>query len=193
MDALAFTAEMYGLQLDQLAAVLGVSVERARGVALRWRNLGLAESARLGPGPPWIWASRPGLGACGLRYTAVPPTLSRLAHIRAVTAVRLALQATTAYQRARAFWRSERRIRAGSRLGMRDHLPDGELHWPTEATLSWAGECWAIQAELTAVPRPKPLSPAGRPGTPGRSTSAPPPCCPSWSRPGTSLARSVRG
>ena len=149
IDALVFTAEMYGVQLDQLAVVLGVSVERARGVALRWRNLGLAESARLGPGPPWIWASRPGLGACGLRYTAVPPTLSRLAHIRAVTAVRLALQATTAYQRARAFWRSERRIRAGSRLGMRDHLPDGELYWPAGAALSWAGECWAIQAELT--------------------------------------------
>jgi hypothetical protein len=32
---------------------------------------------------------------------------------------------------------------------MRDHLPDGELHWPARAALSWAGECWAIQAELT--------------------------------------------
>ena len=30
IDALVFTAEMYGVQLDQLAAVLGVSVERAR-------------------------------------------------------------------------------------------------------------------------------------------------------------------
>ena len=48
IDALVFTAEMYGVQLDQLAAVLGVSVERARGVAVRWRGLGLAESARLG-------------------------------------------------------------------------------------------------------------------------------------------------
>ena len=149
IDALMFTAEMYGVQLDQLAVVLGVSVERARGVAVRWRNLGLAESARLGPGPPWIWATRPGLVACGLRYTAVPPAPSRLAHIRAVTAVRLALQATTAYQRARTSWRGERRIRAGSRLGMRDHLPDGELHWPAGAALSWDGECWAVQAELT--------------------------------------------
>ena len=31
----------------------------------------------------------------------------------------------------------------------RDHLPDGELHWPAGAALSWAGECWAVQAELT--------------------------------------------
>ena len=149
IDALVFTAEMYGVQLDQLAGVLGVSAERARAVAARWRNLGLAESARLGPGPPWVWATRPGLAACGLRYAAAPPALSRLAHIRAVAAVRLALQDTTAYQRSRAFWRGERRIRAGARIGVRDHPPDGELHWPDEAALSWAGECWAIEAELT--------------------------------------------
>jgi hypothetical protein len=149
IDALVFTAEMYGVQLDQLAAVLGVSAERARAVAARWRNLGLAESARLGPGPPWVWVTRPGLAACGLRYTAAPPALARLAHIRAVTAIRLALQATTAYQRARAFWRGERKLRTGGRIGLRDHLPDGELHWPDKAAVSWAGECWAIEAELT--------------------------------------------
>src|SRR6185312_4956811 len=80
IDALVFTAEMYGVQLDQLAAVLGVSV---------------------------------------------------------------------AYQRARPFWRGERRIRAAVRASLRDHLPDGELHWPAGAALSWAGECWAVQAELT--------------------------------------------
>lgn len=148
IDALVFTAEMYGVQLDQLAVVLGVSVERARGVAVRWQSLGLAESARLGPGPPWVWTTRPGMSACGLGYTAGPPPLSRLAHIRAVTAVRLALQATTAYRRSRASWRGERRIRAAVRVGLRDHLPDGELHWPAGAALSWAGECWAIQAEL---------------------------------------------
>jgi hypothetical protein len=154
IDALVFTAEMYGVQLDQLAAVLGVSVERARGVAVRWRGLGLVESARLGPGPPWVWATRPGMAACGLGYTAGPPPLSRLAHVRAVTAVRLALQGTTAYQRARPFWRGERRIRAAVRASPRDHLPDGELHWPARAALSWAGECWAVQAELTPAALP---------------------------------------
>jgi len=149
IDALVFTAEMYGVQLDQLAAVLEVPVERARGVAARWRSLGLAESARLGPGPPWVWGHPARDAACGLGYPAGPPPLSRLAHIRAVTAVRLALQATTAYQRARAFWRGERRIRAAVRAGLRDHLPDGELHWSAGAAPSWADECWAIQAELT--------------------------------------------
>ena len=149
IDALVFVAEMYGVQLDQLAAVLGVRPERARGVAARWRDLGYAESARLGPGSPWVWATRQGLAACGLRYTATPPALSRLAHIRAVTSARLALQATAGYRQARAYWRGERRLRAGCRVGVRDHLPDGEVHWPDEAGLPWAGECWAVEAELT--------------------------------------------
>jgi hypothetical protein len=60
-----------------------------------------------------------------------------------------ALQATTVYQRAAASWRGERRMRADSRVGMREHLPAGELHWPCRASLSWAGECWAIETELT--------------------------------------------
>ncbi|MGH3275382.1 MAG: hypothetical protein ACRDNZ_13805, partial [Streptosporangiaceae bacterium] len=43
--------------------------------------------------------------------------------------------------------------------GLRDHLPDAEVHWPdaapseavpsAEAVPAWAGECWAIEAELT--------------------------------------------
>jgi hypothetical protein len=149
IKSLVFVAEMYGVQLDQLAALLGVPTERARAIASRWRELSYAETARLGPGPPWIWVTRQGLAACGLRYTAVPPALSRLAHIRAVTSVRLALQATAGYREARAYWRGERRLRAGCRPGLRDHVPDGEVHWPDEAGVSWAGECWAIEAELT--------------------------------------------
>src|ERR1700691_3522876 len=88
---------MYGLQLDHLAAVLGVGEARARSVAARWRGQRYAESARLGPGGPWTWVTRAGLATCGLPYTAGPPALGRLAHIRAVTAVRLALEAAPAY------------------------------------------------------------------------------------------------
>ena len=108
---LLFVAEMYGVQLDQLAAVLDVSEQRARAIAARWRSRGHAESARLGPGPPWVWLTRAGLASCGLPYAQAPPALSRLAHIRAVIAVRLALESAPGYRAAGAYWRSERRLR----------------------------------------------------------------------------------
>ena len=149
ISGMLFTAEMYGVQLDLLAAVLGGTVPRARAAATRWRRLGYADSGRLGPGASWVWLTRAGLAACGLRYAPIPPALSRLAHIRAVTAVRLALAGTGTYQQAGAFWRSERRLRARGRPGLREHLPDGEVHWPDSAPVPWAGECWAIEAELT--------------------------------------------
>jgi hypothetical protein len=151
INGLLFAAEMYGVQLDQLAAVLDVSESRARAAAARWRARKHAESARLGPGTPWIWLTRAGLASCGLPYAQAPPALSRLAHIRAVIAVRLALESAQGYRAAGAYWRSERRLRArlGGRVGLREHLPDGEVHWPDDAPVPWAGECWAIEAELT--------------------------------------------
>ena len=146
-----FAAEMYGVQLDHLAAVLGVSEARARAVAARWRARGHAETARLGPGAPWTWLTRAGLTACGLPYASAPPALGRLAHIRAVVAVRLALESASGYAAGGGYWRSERRLRArlGGRIGLREHIPDGEVHWPDDAPVPWAGEGWAIEAELT--------------------------------------------
>jgi len=148
---LLFVADMYGVQADQLAAVLGVGEPRARAIASSWRRAGYAESARLGPGGPWTWLTRAGLAACGLPFPATIPALSRLAHLRAVTSVRLALEATSGYRAAGAFWRSERRLRArvGGRVGLREHIPDGEVHWPDGTQAGWAGECWAVEAELT--------------------------------------------
>jgi len=148
---LLFVADMYGVQLDQLAAVLGVGEPRARAITSSWRRARYAQSARLGPGGPWTWLTRAGLAACGLPFPATIPALSRLAHLRAVTAVRLALEATSGYRAAGAFWRSERRLRArvGGRVGLRQHLPDGEVHWPDGTQAAWAGECWAVEAELT--------------------------------------------
>jgi hypothetical protein len=151
LRGLLFAAEMYGLQADVLAALLGLREEAARRVVARWRRLGLAESARLGPGPAWMWLTRRGLTACGLRYQAAPPALSRLAHIRAVTVVRLALESAPSYRQADAYWRSERRMRArmGGRVGLREHLPDGEIHFPHGGHSPFADECWAVEAELT--------------------------------------------
>ena len=73
IDALLFAADMYAMQLDQLALVLGVSEARARAVALGWRRSGYADSARIGPGRPWVWLTRAGLAACGLPYAAAAP------------------------------------------------------------------------------------------------------------------------
>jgi hypothetical protein len=148
---LVFVAEMYGVQLDHLAAALGVSEPRARAVGAGWRARGYAESARLGPGGSWTWLTRAGLAACGLAYAPAPPALARLAHIRAVAAVRLALEAAPRYAAGGGYWRSERRLRSrmGGRVGGREHVPDAEVHWPDDAPVAWAGECWAIEAELT--------------------------------------------
>jgi hypothetical protein len=150
-SGLLFVADMYGLQLDQLGALLGLSARQVSALTARWTQRGLAESAILSPGPRWVWLTRTGLRECGLPYAAAPPALSRLAHIRAVTAVRLAFEQAPGYRAAGAHWRAERRLRSlmAGRLGSRDHLPDAELHWPDAAAVAWAGECWAIEAELT--------------------------------------------
>jgi hypothetical protein len=147
-DALVFAADMYGVQLDQLAALTG-GERPARAAAARWRELGYADSGRLGPGPTWVWVTRAGLAACGASYKPAQPALSRLAHIRAVTAARLALEATSGYRAEGAFWRCERRIRSRHGVGLRQHLPDAEVHWPDGGAVGWAGECWAVEAELT--------------------------------------------
>jgi hypothetical protein len=149
---LSFVGDMYGVQLDQLATVLGATTRRTAAITTRWREQGWAESAGLGPGPRWVWLTRAGLRVCGLPYAATVPGLAQLAHLRAVTAVRLALESTTQYADGHGFWRSERALRAriGGRLRLREHLPDAEVHWPDGTPVPWAGECWAVEAELTA-------------------------------------------
>jgi hypothetical protein len=154
VNALVFTADMYGIQLDQLARLTG-GERSARATAARWRELGYVQTARLSTGPAWLWVTKAGLAACGLSYAPAQPALSRLAHIRAVAATRIALEATAGYQTANAFWRCERRIRSRHGVGLRQHLPDAEVHWPDEAcgadgaAIGWSGECWAVEAELT--------------------------------------------
>jgi hypothetical protein len=153
---LLLCGEMYGAPYDLLAGFMGVRADRLRGIVARWRRAGYADTGRLGPGPAWCWLTRTGLSVTGLDYTASRPALGRLAHIRAVLAVRLSLQGSDAYQDGHGWWRSERRIRAaiGGRVGTGGHVPDAEVSWPDLPASPYPGECWAIEAELT----PKPLT-----------------------------------
>jgi hypothetical protein len=122
---LLLCGEMYGAPYDLLAAFLGVRPDRLRGIVARWRHAGYAATGRLGPGPAWCWLTRPGLAVTGQRYAPAQPALARLAHIRAVLAIRLSLQDSPAFRDGRGWWRSERRIRAaaGGHVGG-GHVPD---------------------------------------------------------------------
>lgn len=151
---LVLCGDMYGAPYDLLAAALAVRPDRVRGIVARWRRAGYAVTGRLGPGPAWCWLTRSGLAVTGQRYAPARPAVGRLAHIRAVLAVRLSLEASAAYQNGRAWWRSERRIRAAIGGRVAGHVPDAELSWPDVPGSAYAGECWAVEAELT----PKPLA-----------------------------------
>jgi len=93
--------------------------------------------------------------ATGLGFPALRPSLGRLAHIRAVLAARLWLAAGPAWVEGKAWWHSERRLRADQpAAGRGGHVPDAEIHWPSIAGSPYAGQVWAIEVELT----PKPLA-----------------------------------
>lgn len=152
---LVLVGDMYGAPYDLLAAWLHVRPDRLRGIAARWRTAGLAQTGRLGAGPAWCWLTRTGLRATGQEYAPARPAAGRLNHIRAVLAVRLALEASAVYQQGQAWWRPERRIRAaigGRAAGL--HVPDAEVSWPDVPASAYPGETWAVEAELT----PKPLA-----------------------------------
>jgi len=155
IDGLLLCAEHFGAPYDLLAAALGAQPARLRGIVARWRRAGFAATGRLCPGPAWCWLTPAGMNAAGLGYPATRPALARLAHIRAVLAARLWLSASPGWANGRAWWHSERRLRADLPAAGRDgHFPDAEVHWPSIAASPYAGQVWAIEVELT----PKPLA-----------------------------------
>jgi hypothetical protein len=155
ITGLTLIADQYGAPVDLLAQALGVRPDQLRGIMARWRHAGWAATGNLGQGPAWCWPTPAGMRLLGFDYRARQPSVARLPHIRAVLAVRLWLQSGQAYQDRQAWWRSERRIRAstGGRVGI-THVPDAEIHWPSLDGSPYAGQIWAIEAELT----PKPLA-----------------------------------
>jgi len=146
IDGLLLVGEHYGAPADLLAAALRTQEARLPAITARWRRAGYAATGRLGPGPGWYWLTRDGMTATGLGFPAVRPSLGRLAHIRAVLAARLWLTAGPAWTDGRAWWHSERRLRAGQ--------PGAGRAGPSIAGSPYAGQVWAIEVELT----PKPLA-----------------------------------
>jgi hypothetical protein len=112
LDCLLLIADHYAAPYDLLAQALGTTPARMRAVTARWRAAGYAETGVLGPGPAWCWLTPAGMAACGHPWPARPPSLARLAHVRAVLSAWLWLQGNQAWRDGGAWWRSERRIRA---------------------------------------------------------------------------------
>ena len=146
---------MYGLQLDQLAVLLGRTDRQARAVVTRWARhgpgrigdprsrtaLGLAHQGRadglrcsVRSGPARTRATR--AHPRGHRDPAHPGSRTRLPRRRRTLA-----QRTSSACPAR---RAARRARSPARR--RGALARGSRGRPPPA---WAGECWAIEAELT--------------------------------------------
>jgi hypothetical protein len=155
IDGLLLVGEHYGAPADLLAVALRVEEARLPAITARWRRAGYAATGRLGPGPAWYWLTRDGMTDTGLGFPARRPSLGRLAHIRAVLAARLWLATGPAWADGRAWWHSERRLRADHpAAGRAGHVPDAEIHWPSLPGSPYAGQIWAIEVELT----PKPLA-----------------------------------
>jgi len=148
---LVLAGDMYGAPYDLLGTALAARPDRVRAITSRWRRAGLAKTGRIGPGPGWCWLTPAGMRAAALRFPARRPPLARLAHIRAVLAVRIALEAGMPFTAGSAWWRSERRIRSAAARPGAGHIPDAEVCWPDLAASPYPGECWAIEAELLAV------------------------------------------
>ena len=106
IDGLLLCGEHGGAPSDLLALALRVQPGRLPAITARWRRAGYAATGRLGPGPGWCWLTRDGMTATGLGYPATRPALGRLAHLRAILAARLWLQAAPAWQQGQAWWHS---------------------------------------------------------------------------------------
>jgi hypothetical protein len=152
IDGLLLCGEHYGAPYDLLAAALRVNPERLPAIVARWRRAGYAATGRFGPGPAWCWLTRDGMTATGRVAGNPSPALARLAHIRAVLAVRIWLANGQAWHDCRAWWHSERRLRAVRSPYGTGHVADAEIHWPSLEHSPYAGQVWAIEVELTPKP-----------------------------------------
>lgn len=90
LELLRIVGEQYAVTLPQLARMMGCSSHAARWLRSRWERAGWACGRALLVGAPvFVWLTRRGQSLAGVEYSVWRPNAGRLAHIAAVTDVRL--------------------------------------------------------------------------------------------------------
>jgi hypothetical protein len=142
ITVLRWISEQFAVRTDVIRWLLGgdrpLSEGRTRQVIDRWRRAGLVNQQRFFLGAePVVWPTREGLRLVLDGYRARTPALSMLAHIHAVSIVRLGLErrgAVTGWVPERALFRT--------RSSPDIHVADGEYTDPE-------GRRTAVEIELT--------------------------------------------
>ena len=110
--------------MPQLARLMGRSLHAARWLRSRWERAGWAQGRAVLLGQPvFVWLTRRGQRLAGSEYSLWRPNAGALAHIAAVTEVRL----WVAQRHPRAAWVCERELAREAHLTgtSGQHRPDG--------------------------------------------------------------------
>jgi hypothetical protein len=157
LDLLRAVGEQYAVTLPQLARMMGASSHAARWLRSRWERAGWARGRALLVGEPvFVWLTRRGQSLAGIDYAVWRPNAGMLAHIAAVTDVRLHVLD----RHPGATWVCERELHrelVTQPGGRRRHRPDGlvvidgsEVAVEVELTLKRRARIEQIMAELVA-------------------------------------------
>ena len=137
LDTLGWVGEQYAVRVDQLAAFLDCAPRTVQRLLGRLREQRLVEVRRVLVGEPaWVIPTVKGLRASGLSFGAWRPTLGLLAHVAAVTDVRLHVQSRSPESE----WVCER-VLAREKRAPQEHLAD--------AVVLRDGRRIAVEVELT--------------------------------------------
>lgn len=151
--SLVWMGEQFAIRFDHLQILAGrlsenpealpaqgLSYQATYRISTRWVKAGLAVRKKILVGEPmWLWLTRRGIEQVGLELPYHQPAISRLAHIHAVNAVRLLVEARLGD---RVRWIGERAANMQRMAAGKTHLVDGELRYQT-------GEVVAVEVELT--------------------------------------------
>lgn len=157
LELLRIVGEQYAVTLPQLAQMMDCSVHAARWLRSRWERAGWARGRAVLVGEPvFVWLTRRGQSLAGIDYSVWRPNAGMLAHIAAVTDVRLDVLG----RHSGATWVCERELHrelAGTPAGRQRHRPDGlvvidgrEVAVEVELTLKRRARIEQIMAELVA-------------------------------------------